>query len=89
LLESVRNAWDIPSVKLISDSRGRLYSPTLFPPGSVFEAEPQPDGSVRIVQLREMDVPVVKPVRKGGRLMLPVVVDREVIVSAIKADRER
>ena len=76
-------------MKLISDSRGRIYAPALFPPGRAFEAEPQPDGSVRIVQLREFEVPIVKPVRNGDLLMIPVEVDPEIIVSALKADRER
>lgn len=76
-------------MKLTADERGRLTSADLFRPKATFEATIQPDGSIRIVELGERDVPIVEPVKtKEGFLMLPVKVRREVIRRAIRADRD-
>jgi hypothetical protein len=76
-------------MKLVADSRGRLTAADLFRPGTAFDASRQADGSIRIVELIEKDVPVVKPIRtKEGFLMLPVKIPREKIIRAIRADRD-
>ena len=50
-------------MKLVADSRGRLTAADLFRPGAAFDAPPRPDGSIRIIELVEKEVPLVKPVR--------------------------
>ena len=80
---------DNPIVKLVADARGRLASLELFRPGTVFDATPQPDGSIRVIELREKEVPIVRPVRtREGLLMLPTKVDRKLVSAAIRADRD-
>ncbi len=76
-------------MKLVADERGRLTSADLFRPGAAFDAQRQPDGSIRIVELVEKEAPLVSPVRtKEGFLMLPVKVDRKTVAAAIRADRD-
>jgi hypothetical protein len=76
-------------MKLVADSRGRLTAADLFRPGSAFDAARMPDGTIRLAELVEKDVPLVKPVRtKEGFLMCPVKVSRKAIVAAIRADRD-
>ena len=76
-------------MKLVADSRGRLTSADLFRPGEAYEASPQPDGSIRIVQLMEAEVSVVEPVEKNGLLLSPVPLSPEVIAAAIRAERDK
>ena len=81
--------WDNPMMKLVADKNGRICSAELFPPRTAFDASRQPDGSVRVVQLVEKEVPLVKPIRtRDGFLMLPVKVSRESIRAALRADRD-
>jgi hypothetical protein len=80
--------WDNPHMKLVTDDRGRLTSAGLFRPNTAFDATPQPDGSIRVVQLREAKVPTLKPQRVNGRLRLPVKISREIIAAAVRADRD-
>ena len=76
-------------MKLVADERGRLTSAELFHPGTTFNAQKLPDGSIRIVELVEKGVPVVAPVRtKEGFLMLPVKLSRKAVAAAIRADRD-
>jgi len=76
-------------MKLVADERGRLTSAELFRPGAAFNAEKLPDGTIRIVELIEKDVPVVAPIRtKEGFLMLPLKLDRKLVAAAIRADRD-
>jgi hypothetical protein len=76
-------------MKLISDSKGRLTSAELFPPFKPFSAERQSDGSIRIVELVEKEVQIVKPIRtKDGLVLSPVKIGREAIRAAIRADRD-
>lgn len=84
--------WDNTTMKLVADSKGRIASMELFTPGKPFSAERQPDGSIRLVELVEKEVPVVKMVRtKEGFLLLPSPrrFDRKAIVAALRADRDR
>jgi hypothetical protein len=61
----------------------------LFRPKATFDARRQPDGTVRIVELVEKDVPVVKSVQiEGGLLVSPLKVSREVIRAALRSDRD-
>jgi hypothetical protein len=88
-LESVVRLWDNPIMKLVADKNGRICSAELFPPRTAFDASRQPDGSVRVVELVEKEVPVVKPIRTAeGFLMLPANISRETIRAAIRADRD-
>jgi hypothetical protein len=81
--------WDNPIVKLIADSNGRLASKELFPPGRPFSASRMPDGSIRLVELIEKEVPLVEPVTSPeGFLMLPRKLDRKTIATAIRMDRD-
>jgi hypothetical protein len=76
-------------MKLVADSNGRLACKELFTPRKAFSAERQPDGSIRLMELVEKEVPVIKPVRtKQGFLMLPVKLDRKAVAAAIRADRD-
>jgi hypothetical protein len=76
-------------MKLVADSNGRLACKDLFTPGKPFSAQRQGDGSIRIVELVEKEVPVVNPVRnRRGFLMLPVKLDRRAVAAAIRADRD-
>jgi hypothetical protein len=76
-------------MKLVADNHGRICSAELFPPRTVFDASRQPDGSVRIVDLGEKEVPLVKPVRTPeGFLMFPVKASRQAIRAALRADRD-
>ena len=75
-------------MRLTADNKGRLTCADLFPPQSTFDAKRMPDGTVRLVEMVEKDVPVVKPVRTSeGFLMLPVKIDKQLIRAAIRADR--
>jgi hypothetical protein len=76
-------------MKLVADNHGRICSAELFPPRMAFDASRQPDGSVRVVELAEKEVPLVKPVRTPeGFLMLPVKASRQAIRAALRADRD-
>jgi hypothetical protein len=76
-------------MKLVADSRGRLTAADLFRPNTAFDASPQPDGSIRVVELVEREAPVVKAKRtQNGFLMLPAKIRREEIVRSIRADRD-
>ena len=75
-------------MKLVADSNGRLACKDLFTPGKPFSAERMEDGSIRLMELVEKEVPTVHPVRtRGGFLMLPVKLDRKTVAAAIRADR--
>jgi hypothetical protein len=50
-------------MKLVANKNGRICSAELFPPRTAFDASRQPDGSVRVVELVEKEVPLVKPIR--------------------------
>ncbi|HEY5298419.1 MAG TPA: hypothetical protein VIK59_10885 [Verrucomicrobiae bacterium] len=77
-------------MKLIADSRGRLTAADLFRPNTAFDASYQPDGSIRVVELVEKEVPVVKVTRnKDGTYNCPLRLTREEIRAAIRADRDR
>ncbi len=76
-------------MKLIADENGRLACKELFTPRKPFSAERQSDGSIRVVELVEKEVPLVQPVRtKEGFLMLPQKLKRKTVSDAIRADRD-
>jgi len=52
--------WDNPIMKIVADSRGRLAAREYFRPGTAFDASRQPDGSIRLIELVEKEVPLVK-----------------------------
>ena len=77
-------------MKLIADSRGRLTAMDLFRPNTAFDASVQPDGSIRVVELVEKKVPVLKVKRnKDGSCHCPRLMTREEIRASIRADRDR
>ncbi len=76
-------------MKLIADENGRLACKSLFTPKKAFSVERKPDGSIRLMELVEKEVPIVKPIRtKEGFLMLPVKLERKAVAAAIRADRD-
>jgi len=77
-------------MKLIADSKGRLACKELFTPRRPFFAERQPDGSIRVVELIEKEAPLVRPIRRNGRLRPPPGFrpSRETVAAAIRADRD-
>jgi hypothetical protein len=81
--------WDYPIMKLIADSRGRLAAREIFRPGKAFDVKPQPDGSIRLIELVEKEVPVV-PVKfnKDGSFECRRIMSRREIVESIRADRD-
>jgi hypothetical protein len=62
----------------------------LFPPFKSFSAERQPDGSIRLVELVEKQVPLVKPFRVKGKLRWPQGLrpSRATTAAAVRADRD-
>ena len=60
----------------------------IFHPGAVFDVTPQPDGSIRVMELFEKEVPVVKlKKRSDGLFVSPMVLSREAVRAAIRSDR--
>jgi hypothetical protein len=77
-------------MKLVADNKGSLTSRDLFRPGAAFDAERQPDGSIRIVEIVQKETPTVTPMQtEEGFLMLPVTLDRKAVAAAIRADLDR
>jgi len=76
-------------MKLIADSRGRLAARDLFRPGKAFDVTPQPDGSIRVMELVEKEVPVV-PIKfnRDGSFECPRLMTREQICQTLRADRD-
>jgi hypothetical protein len=52
--------WDYSIMKLVADDNGRLACKSLFTPKRAFSAERQADGSIRLIELVEKEVPVVR-----------------------------
>jgi hypothetical protein len=76
-------------MKFAADERGRLASAELFRPKATFEATVQPDGTIRLVELTDKQVPVVKPRRMNGRLRgAEVSLSREMVPAAVRAERD-
>ena len=47
------------------------------------------DGSIRLVEIIEEEVPTIEPIRtEEGFLMLPVKLERKAISAVIRADRD-
>jgi len=76
-------------MKLIADSRGRLAAREVFRPGKTFEVTPLPDGSIRLIELVEREVPVVKLKKnRAGVFSSPRPLTRAEAQAAIRADRD-
>jgi hypothetical protein len=76
-------------MKLVADENGRLACKSLFTPKKAFSAERQPDGSIRLIELVEREIPLVRARKVKGRWVGAAVrLDRSAIVRAIKAVRE-
>lgn len=76
-------------MKLTVDDEGHLTCLELFSPNAVFDAEKQPDGSVRLIRSGQAEFPAVKPVRTAeGFVMLPKKLDRRLVAAAIRSDRD-
>ena len=72
---------------LTTDDRGRLTGAGLFRPNTSFDAQPQPDGSVRVVELAE--IPFAKPQRIGGRVRgAAITLNRDTVAAAVRAERD-
>jgi len=82
--------WDNPIMRLTADSRGRIASLELFPPGTSFE--PEVDGTRIILKRLAPEEPkrvLGKLVRRNGRLMLVVrgEITGEAIAKAVREER--
>ena len=76
-------------MKLVADDNGRLACKSLFTPKKAFSAERQADGSIRLIELVEKEVPVVRARKVKGRWMGAAVrIDRAAVIRALRADRE-
>ncbi|MEI8288279.1 MAG: hypothetical protein WCH99_02305 [Verrucomicrobiota bacterium] len=76
-------------MKLIADSRGRLAARDIFRPGKTFDVTPQPDGSIRLMELVEREVPVVKLKKnRAGLFYTSQPLTRDEARAAIRADRD-
>ena len=75
-------------MRVSSDDRCRVQSRELFKPNARYEGEIAPDGSVRLVELVEKDVPLVKTRKEGGFVLVNAKLDRTAIRTAIRADRD-
>jgi hypothetical protein len=76
-------------MKLIAGSRGRLAAMEIFRPGTVFDVTRQPDGSFRVIELVEKEVPVVRlKKRVDGVFVCPKPLSRKTILATIRADRD-
>ena len=75
-------------MKLVADDNGRLACKSLFTPKRAFSAERQADGSIRLVELVEKEVPVVRARKVNGRWMgAEMQIDRaKVILSKLESD---
>jgi hypothetical protein len=83
--------WDNPIMTLTADSRGRLASLELFPPGTSFE--PEVDGTRIILKRLVPEDPkrvMGKLVRRNGRLTLDfgVEITGEAIAKAVPDERD-
>ena len=88
-LETRPQQWDYSIMKLVADDNGRLACKSLFTPKRAFSAERQADGSIRLVELVEKEVPVVRARKVNGRWMgAEMQLDRAKVIRAIRADRE-
>ena len=76
-------------MRVSSDDRCRVQSRELFKPNTRYQGEVSADGSIRLVELVEKEVPIIQPVRINGRLRPPPGFrpSRAVIAAAIRADR--
>ena len=76
-------------MKLVADANGRLACKSLFTPRKAFSAERQADGSIRLIELVEKEVLLVRARKVNGRWMgAEVPLDRAKVISVIRADRE-
>ena len=87
MVENTRLLCDKAVMKLVADEQGRLSGP--FRPKAAFEATVQADGSIRLVEVTNGQVPVMKPRRVNGRLRgAEVALDRDVVAAAVRAERD-
>lgn len=75
-------------MRLTADNKGRLTCADLFPPQVTFDAKRMPDGTVRLVELVEKEVPLVKTHKVEGFTLVNAKLDRSAIRAAIRADRD-
>jgi hypothetical protein len=88
-VDTVAPSWDQPTAKLIADAKGRLTAAELFKPGRSFDASLMPDGSIRIIEPTEKQVPVAKVTfRKDGTFSLSQRPGKASIMAALRADRD-
>ncbi len=76
-------------MKVTSDDRGRLAVEGLIPPNACFEAQSEEDGSIRLVQVRGAEVPVVRAREVDGRFTgAAIKLDRRLVAAAVRAERD-
>jgi len=75
-------------MRISTDDRCRLQSRELFKPNTRYEGDLNPDGSVRLIELVEKDVPQAKTRREDGFVLIDARLNRGSILAAIRADRD-
>lgn len=75
-------------MRLSSDDRCRIQNQKLFKPNTRYEGDLEMDGSIRLVELVEKEVPLVKTRKAGGFVLVNAKIDRAAIRAAIRADRD-
>ena len=87
-LENALNPWDSPHMRVSSDDRCRLQSRELFKPNTRYEGDVQADGTIRLVELVEKDVRLVKTRRESDFILINAKPSRSAIRAAIRAERD-
>ena len=76
-------------MKAVADSKGRLTAIQYFKPGKAFDISQQEDGSVRVIELAEREVPTARvKFNADGSFECPSLMSRQQISEAIRADRD-
>jgi hypothetical protein len=60
----------------------------LFKPSTRYEGQIEPDGAIRLMELVEKDVPLVKTRERDGFVLVEANLDRAAIAAAVRADRD-
>ena len=75
-------------MRLTADDKGRLTCAQIFPPGTTFDANIEPDGSRRLVELVEKELPTMRTRSVSGFVLVNAKLERKSIRATIRADRD-
>ncbi len=90
IIDERNEMWENPIMESVTklDARRRGIFPLPFQPGDILVKETHDAESVTFRLVKPANVPVVNAVEVDGRWMLPPGGSRELIASAIRADRD-